>query len=152
MILEALKWHTTPLTIMSWLSVYMQVHSGSEFGHLTNFIYPQFTRGGVDFIRAAQLLDLCSLDVGIGNFDYSILAAAAISHILGNDVAMEVSGLVWGKLSACANWLEPYYLLLEEDAEVNPVKLLESSHIIQTYNVDYLECFRKIKGVVIIRT
>ncbi|TMW39589.1 hypothetical protein DOY81_015331, partial [Sarcophaga bullata] len=42
------------------------------------FIYPQFS--GLEFVQTAQLLDLCSLDVGVGNFPYSVIAAAAISH------------------------------------------------------------------------
>lgn len=42
------------------------------------FIYPQFS--GMEFVQTAQLLDLCSLDVGVGNFPYSVIAAAAISH------------------------------------------------------------------------
>jgi hypothetical protein len=111
--------------MMNWLSIYMQVHSGTIDPGI-NYMYTQFNGCGLDFVRAARLLDLCSVDVEAGNFDYSILAAASISHILGDDVAMKVSGLVWGKISACANWLKPYYLLLDEDVTM-------SSYTIQTH-------------------
>lgn len=42
------------------------------------FVYPQFS--GLEYAQTAQLLDLCTLDVGIANFPYSVIAAAAISH------------------------------------------------------------------------
>lgn len=42
------------------------------------FVFPQFS--GLEYAHTAQLLDLCTLDVGIANFPYSVIAAAAISH------------------------------------------------------------------------
>lgn len=42
------------------------------------FVFPQFS--GFEYAHTAQLLDLCTLDVGIANFPYSVIAAAAISH------------------------------------------------------------------------
>lgn len=127
---------------MGWLSIYMQLNAttgktdvdGMDPKALlllnsskwsSSFIYPQFT--GVDYARAAQLLDLCSLDVGIANFPYSIIAAAAISHVLDKNVARKVSGLDWATIAPCAKWIEPYYQVLEEDAELNPIHLLEQN-------------------------
>lgn len=42
------------------------------------FVFPQFS--GFEYAQTAQLIDLCTLDVGIANFPYSVTAAAAISH------------------------------------------------------------------------
>lgn len=42
------------------------------------FIYPQFS--GMEFSQAAQLIDLCTLDLGLANYPYSVIAAAAIFH------------------------------------------------------------------------
>lgn len=42
------------------------------------FVFPQFS--GMEYAQTAQLIDLCTLDVGIANFSYSVVAAAAISH------------------------------------------------------------------------
>lgn len=42
------------------------------------FVFPQFS--GFEYAQTAQLLDLCTLDVGIANFPYSVIAAAAIGH------------------------------------------------------------------------
>lgn len=42
------------------------------------FVFPQFS--GFEYVQTCQLLDLCTLDVGIANFPYSVTAAAAISH------------------------------------------------------------------------
>lgn len=43
------------------------------------FVYPQFS--GMEYTQVMQLIDLCSLDVEMANFPYSVVAAAAISHI-----------------------------------------------------------------------
>lgn len=97
------------MTIIGWLSVYMQLHvtnrtpkafstfeinngttdnddSGNGTTKPTNdkdrsddaFIYPQFS--GMEFSQAAQLIDLCTLDLGLANYPYSVIAAAAIYH------------------------------------------------------------------------
>jgi G1/S-specific cyclin-E1 len=140
LVLQALNWSITPVTIMGWVSIYMQLNDttgktnvvGMEPKALLllnsskwsqSFIYPQFS--GLNYARTAQLLDLCSLDVGISNFPYSIIAAAAISHVIGKNAATRVSGLDWASISPCAKWMEPYHQVLEEEADCNPLKLLE---------------------------
>lgn len=179
LILQALQWCITPVTIMGWVSTYMQLtatnasNSSRTSKHLTetliinsskwnkSFIYPQFT--GMNYTKIAQLVDLCSLDVGLANFPYSIIAAAAVSHIIDQNTAIRVSGLDWASIAPCAKWMEPYFQILDEENEINPIKLLESneqipisygishvcpnlnrdhSHIIQTHTTS-LELFDK---------
>ena len=146
LVLQTLNWNITPVTIMGWVSIYMQLHdttgktdtrgmepkallllNSSKWSH--SFIYPQFS--GLHYVRTAQLVDLCSLDVGISNFPYSIIAAAAISHTIDQNVATRVSGLDWASIAPCAKWMEPYFQVLEEDAECNPVKLLEMNEQVE---------------------
>ncbi|XP_070500593.1 G1/S-specific cyclin-E [Chironomus tepperi] len=146
LILQALNWCITPVTIMGWVSIYMQLNAtqsktdvagiepkallllnSSKYGN--SFIYPQFT--STDFARTAQLIDLCSLDVGIANFPYSIIAAAAISHVLDKNTSKKVSGLDWATIAPCAKWMEPYYQVLEEEAEYNPILLLEQNEQVE---------------------
>lgn len=126
--MTALNWCISPVTIIGWLSVYMQLHvSNRTPKSFTNsieteirlrgkptdanatvsattaaaggsatataavvddndnktisndaFIYPQFS--SMEFAQAAQLIDLCTLDLGIANYPYSVIAAAAIVH------------------------------------------------------------------------
>lgn len=110
-ILSALKWQTSPITIIGWLGVYMQlrvsnrqpktqeeIHSKTVLKSSTvtqqtsqneksataatngiddGFVFPQFS--GLEYAQTAQLIDLCTLDVGIANFPYSVIAAAAIA-------------------------------------------------------------------------
>lgn len=171
LILQALNWNITPVTIMGWVSIYMQLNdttgktdvAGMDPNALLllnsskwsqSFIYPQFS--GFHYVRTAQLVDLCTLDVGMSNFPYSIIAAAAVSHTIGRKAAIRVSGLDWGSIAPCAKWMEPYYQVLEEDNECNPIALLEMneqvdygygvkhicpnlnqdpSHIIQTHSI-----------------
>ena len=131
---------------MGWVSIYMQINDTTgkttvagmdPKAHLLlrsskwskSFIYPQFS--GLKYARTAQLLDLCSLDVGISNFPYSIIAAAAISHVIDKNAAMRVSGLDWAQIAPCAKWMEPYYQVLQEEADSNPLKLLEMNEQIE---------------------
>lgn len=176
LILQELDWSITPVTIMGWVSIYMQLNdtTGKTDGAgldpkallLLNsskwsqsFIYPQFS--GLNYVRTAQLCDLASLDVGMGDFPYSIIAAAAVSHTLGRSVATRVSGLSWEQIALCAKWMEPYHQVLEEEGVNSPIKLMEMneqldynwgvthvcpnlnrdpSHIIQTHSTS-LELF-----------
>lgn len=95
LLLQALNWDICPVTPTAWLGIYMQLNvnnqtpaSFSQIGKQVMsaageasdaaFIYPQFS--AYEFVQTSQLLDLCSLDVGMANFAYSVLAAAAISH------------------------------------------------------------------------
>lgn len=91
-LLQALGWDICPITVTGWLGVYMQLNVNNRTpASLANigkqagagqaddaFIYPQFS--GFEFVQTSQLLDLCTLDVGMANYPYSVLAAAAISH------------------------------------------------------------------------
>lgn len=102
-ILMALKWQISPVTIIGWLSIYMQLNVNKRISKTksmkssqndeTNasqndekvaatpddaFVFPQFS--GMEYAQTAQLIDLCTLDVGIANYSYSVIAAAAISH------------------------------------------------------------------------
>lgn len=101
-ILTALKWQISPVTIIGWLCVYMQLNvnkrsvgtqkstSTAESADASQieqkseetaddaFVFPQFS--GMEYAQTAQLLDLCTLDVAIANYPYSVIAAAAISH------------------------------------------------------------------------
>lgn len=101
-ILTALKWQISPVTIIGWLCVYMQLNvnersvatqkstmttenaDASQSEQISEemaddaFVFPQFS--GMEYAQTAQLLDLCTLDVAIANYPYSIIAAAAISH------------------------------------------------------------------------
>lgn len=91
-LLQALDWDISPITITGWLGVYMQLNvnnrTPASFAQIGKqkaaaeaddaFIYPQFS--GFEFVQTSQLLDLCTLDVGMANYSYSVLAAAAISH------------------------------------------------------------------------
>eukprot|EP00099_Drosophila_melanogaster_P014018 NP_476959.1 cyclin E, isoform A [Drosophila melanogaster] len=162
-LLQALDWDISPITITGWLGVYMQLNvnnrtpaSFSQIGRQKSaeaddaFIYPQFS--GFEFVQTSQLLDLCTLDVGMANYSYSVLAAAAISHTFSREMALRCSGLDWQVIQPCARWMEPFfrvisqkapYLQLNEQNEqvsnkfglglICPNIVTDDSHIIQTH-------------------
>lgn len=104
LLLQTINWDICPITVTAWLGVYMQLNvnnrtpaSFAQIGRQARaetaaatadaaaaadsddaFIYPQFS--AYEFVQTSQLLDLCTLDVGMANYPYSILAAAAMSH------------------------------------------------------------------------
>ncbi|XP_058446578.1 G1/S-specific cyclin-E isoform X1 [Malaya genurostris] len=179
LLLSELQWSINPVTVMGWLGLYLQVNVTSRQSEMVpvysgsgrkqqyqqqsakaqidqksseSFIYPQFS--GMEFAQTAQLIDLCSLDVGLANFPYSVIAAAAISHTFDRKTAISLSGLDWDAIAPCARWMEPYFLVICDENEISPLALLEtqeqvkasfglahvcpnlvtdSSHIIQTH-------------------
>lgn len=101
-LLSALNWSISPVTVIGWLSVYMQLQTTNRTPKSLNqnvnirnggdgdddecleggaFVYPQFS--GLEFAKAAQIIDLCTLDLGLANFPYSVIAAAALCHTCG---------------------------------------------------------------------
>uniref|UniRef100_A0A182RCN6 Uncharacterized protein n=1 Tax=Anopheles funestus TaxID=62324 RepID=A0A182RCN6_ANOFN len=93
------------------------------------FVYPQFS--GMEFAHTAQLIDLCSLDVGLTNFKYSVIAAAAISHTFDRKTAMFVSGFGWEEIAPCAKWMEPYFQVICDENASCPLTFLESNEPIK---------------------
>lgn len=132
LLLSELQWSINPVTVMGWLGLYMQVNVANRTPEIRaedrpseSFVYPQFS--GMEFAQTAQLLDLCSLDVGLANFPYSVIAAAAISHTFDRKTATSVSGLDWEVIAPCAKWMEPYFLVICDENEISPLALLESN-------------------------
>lgn len=144
LLLSELQWSINPVTVMGWLGTYMQVNVTSRQMEMhpigasrkqqnvsaksqsnESFVYPQFS--GMEFAQTAQLIDLCSLDVGLANFPYSVIAAAAVSHTFDRKTATSVSGLDWDVIAPCAKWMEPYFLVICDENEVSPLVLLESN-------------------------
>lgn len=92
MLMLGLNWSINPVTIIGWLSVYMQLKSSNRTPpnnllkqsgkknlrlEAASFVYPQFST--LEFILATKILDLCTLDVEMAHFQYSVVAAAVIA-------------------------------------------------------------------------
>ncbi|XP_055713544.1 G1/S-specific cyclin-E isoform X2 [Phlebotomus papatasi] len=204
LLLQSLDWNMSTVTVMGWLTIYMQIHvtdptklwkkpvirpctAPSSMPQVNpdavaflltpdkntptkevaevqkiddSFVYPQFS--GLEYAHTCQLLDLCSLDMGILNFPYSVVAAAAISHVYNKKVATRVSGLEWVNIEPCAMWMEPFFKVISEDpstifhleqSETLPVSFgvghfcpnanTDESYKIQTHTIS-LEMFDKV--------
>ncbi|XP_060099466.1 G1/S-specific cyclin-E2 isoform X4 [Heteronotia binoei] len=135
-ILKALKWELSPVTIVSWLKLYLQVDALED---IPKVLLPQYSQEM--FIQIAQLLDLCILDINSLDFQYRTLAAAATCHYTSVDVVKKVSGLDWNSISECVEWMKPFVTVSKKA----PVKLknfkriaAENRHNIQTHT-NYLD-------------
>lgn len=105
LILKILSWNITPITMNSWLNVYMQLASegrsakrrlisesdvGANALRGYTFVFPQYS--SLEFVVCGQLIDLAVLHVEVNQFAYSAVAASAIAHAFDKNLAMRVSG------------------------------------------------------------
>ncbi|XP_070078458.1 G1/S-specific cyclin-E2 isoform X8 [Equus przewalskii] len=149
-ILKALKWELCPVTIISWLNLFLQVDALKD---APKVLLPQYSQE--KFIQIAQLLDLCILAIDSLEFQYRILAAAALCHFTSIEVVKKASGLEWDNISECVDWMVPFVSVVKS---TSPVKLkifkkisMEDGHNIQTHTnylamldeVNYVNTFRK---------
>nr|XP_054354694.1 G1/S-specific cyclin-E2 isoform X5 [Pongo pygmaeus]XP_054354695.1 G1/S-specific cyclin-E2 isoform X5 [Pongo pygmaeus]XP_054354696.1 G1/S-specific cyclin-E2 isoform X5 [Pongo pygmaeus] len=149
-ILKALKWELCPVTIISWLNLFLQVDALKD---APKVLLPQYSQE--TFIQIAQLLDLCILAIDSLEFQYRILTAAALCHFTSVEVVKKASGLEWDSISECVDWMLPFVNVVKS---TSPVKLktfkkipMEDRHNIQTHTnylamleeVNYINTFRK---------
>ncbi|XP_069477483.1 G1/S-specific cyclin-E2 isoform X2 [Ambystoma mexicanum] len=135
-ILKALKWELCPVSVISWLNLYLQVDSLKEYPKV---LQPQYSQE--KFIQIAQLLDLCILEIDSLHFPYRILAAAALFHFTSTDVVRKATGLEWNCISECVHFMEPFYNIVKGvPVKVKTFKKVaaEDRHNIQTHT-NYLD-------------
>ncbi|KAL4671760.1 hypothetical protein H8959_004469 [Pygathrix nigripes] len=139
---EALKWELCPVTIISWLNLFLQVDALKD---APKVLLPQYSQE--TFIQIAQLLDLCILAIDSLEFQYRILTAAALCHFTSIEVVKKASGLEWDSISECVDWMVPFVNVVKS---TSPVKLktfkkipMEDRHNIQTHTnyLAMLVCF-----------
>ncbi|KAM9099519.1 G1/S-specific cyclin-E2 isoform X1 [Sarcophilus harrisii] len=150
-ILKALKWELCPVTVIAWLNVFLQVDALKD---VPKVLLPQYSQE--KFVQIAQLLDLCILSIDSLEFQYRILAAAALCHFTSIEVVKKASGLDWDNISECVEWMVPFARVVKGGP---PVKLkvfkkisVEDRHNIQTHTnylamleeVNYVSAFTKV--------
>ncbi|CAB3980819.1 G1 S-specific cyclin-E1 isoform X1 [Paramuricea clavata] len=119
--LKALDWKLTPLTINTWLRIYLQLRSYKQDEKAALFLTPVFS--GKDLVQAAKLLDLCVLDLESLDFPNRILAAAALHHTVSTDIT-KVTDIAWPDLFPCIQWMKPFAAAVQEQGTVN-IRLFE---------------------------
>ncbi|XP_056378438.1 G1/S-specific cyclin-E2 [Hyla sarda] len=142
-ILKALKWELSPVTAIAWLNLFLQVSSLKDNPKL---LLPQYSQD--QFIQIAQLLDLCILHITSLDFQYRILAAAALYHYTSMAVVTKATGLEWESISECVQWMAPFLRVVQRNP---PPKLKsfkkvaeEGRHNIQTHT-NYLDMLDNVK-------
>lgn len=131
-IMQALNWQLSPLTIVSWLNVYMQV---AYLNNVYEVLLPQYPQQ--IFVQIAELLDLCVLDVDCLEFSYGILAASALYHFSSSELMQKVSGYQWCDIEKCVKWMVPFAMVIRETGS-SKLKYFrgvptEDAHNIQTH-------------------
>ncbi|GAB6026758.1 G1/S-specific cyclin-E1, variant 3 [Chamberlinius hualienensis] len=143
-ILKSLKWNLTALTVNGWLNIFMQTSNKDQIVNVhDNFFFPKYS--GHIFVKVAQLLDLCMLDIGCFRFSYRVIAAAALLHLTSPEVFHSVTGLDFDEVTDCVRWLQPFVSTLNE-AGATTIKFFnqiseDDMHNIQTHTttVELLE-------------
>lgn len=141
LIMKALKWCLTPMTVVSWLNVYLQVAYSRELQQFLRTQYPQQT-----YIQIVELLDLCILDVNCLEYPYSVLAASALYHFSNAELVEKVSGYEWTELETCIKHMVPFAIAVRDAGKQSKLKFfkevdIEDMHNIQTHTscLDLLE-------------
>lgn len=135
-ILKALNWDLSPITVNTWLNAFMQINNAEEIAQRkTNFHFPSYSSN--EFIQVAQLLDVCTLDIGSLDFDYSILAASALYHVTNEATTLHVTGMKWDDIATCVGWMSAFATTIREMgvAQLKSFKNVYSgdAHNIQTH-------------------
>ncbi|XP_048371820.1 G1/S-specific cyclin-E1 [Sphaerodactylus townsendi] len=108
-VMKALKWNLSPMTVVSWLNIYMQVAYPSD---ISEMLLPQYPK--TIFVQIAELLDLCILDIGCLGYTYGILAASALYHFSSCELMQRVSGYKLCDIEECVKWMVPFALAIRE--------------------------------------
>ena len=123
-VLKALNWDLTPMTVNGWLCVYMQLYSQLEKENSSfepnqqeqtspkrvtrrtnspfkdppedDFMIPGYP--SQFFAQIAHLLDLSMLDINCLQFNYSVIAASALYHFTNEATVFQCSGKFVSKL------------------------------------------------------
>ncbi|XP_048779735.1 G1/S-specific cyclin-E-like [Ostrea edulis] len=138
-ILKELNWDLAPMTITSWLNVYLQV---ANIDHIVEaehgFVFPQYSSHA--FVQIARLTDLCILDMGCMEYNYSKLAAAALYYLTSQEMVLSVTGFDWKDMEPCIQWMAPFAKTHMDEGPVEvkffPSIPAEDSHNIQIHAVD----------------
>ena len=78
-VLQTLNWDLNPATVFCWVKLYLKC------------CLPEYSK--LLFATVMQLVELCLMDIGSLQFEYSVLATSAICHIVSEPAALQVSGI-----------------------------------------------------------
>ncbi|XP_073411130.1 G1/S-specific cyclin-E1 isoform X2 [Dendrobates tinctorius] len=132
-IMKALNWCLTPITVVSWLDIYLQVAYSKDLQH---FLLPQYPHTA--YLKIMELLDLVTLDVRSLEYSYRILAASALYHCTNCEHLQELTGYTWADLRRCIHFLLPFAIAINDAGrstklEYFPGVDIAEMHLIQTY-------------------
>ncbi|XP_004569316.4 G1/S-specific cyclin-E1 [Maylandia zebra] len=135
-ILRTLRWYTRPETALTWLKFLLQVIFRKEKANLLEQPFPKDT-----YMRSANLLDLCILDVNSMDIPYHGLAASVLCYFVDQGLVEKVACLPREHLQPCVDWLAPFMDALEDFGTVTqkvfPTVRREDQYNIQA-NLDYM--------------
>ncbi|XP_014676422.1 PREDICTED: G1/S-specific cyclin-E-like isoform X2 [Priapulus caudatus] len=136
--LKKLNWDLTPMTVNSWLNIYLQVTNQDNCQEGDDALQVQYSPQV--FVQLSQLIDLCMLDIGCLQFSYSVVAAAALYHLSSEHVALSVSRFKWLDIKPCVNWMAPFSTAVRDNGGVDlkhfQQVFTDDFHNIQTHDVD----------------
>ncbi|XP_063293499.1 G1/S-specific cyclin-E1 [Pelobates fuscus] len=127
-ILKALCWRLNPLTVISWLNVYMQLANQSP---PEEFLTPKYPWSM--YTQITELLDICVLDIDSLQYPRRTLAAAALYHFSDLQLVEKVSGLSSIELSNCITWVVPFAMTIKATG-ISTLKPLKEVSIDDLHN------------------
>ncbi|EDV25452.1 uncharacterized protein TRIADDRAFT_15757, partial [Trichoplax adhaerens] len=141
-LLQTLEFQLSPVTVTSWLNVYVQLFNIklSSQEPVGDMLYPTYC--GDLYMKAIRLIDLCILDSWCLMHSYRSIAASAFYLIApSKQLAIDCTGYLWENLTSCISWMMPKYETVKkyctsyEIQTINNIPKLDL-HRIQTHHVD----------------
>ncbi|PVD20678.1 hypothetical protein C0Q70_18836 [Pomacea canaliculata] len=116
--LKALNWDLVPVTVNTWLTLYLQLmkiheRQGERMKTIPqNISHPCYSVNY--YLHVGRLLDLSMLDIGCLAYKYSILAASALYHVTARlDTVLTITGVDKHDLHQCVEWMTPFATVLQ---------------------------------------
>lgn len=143
-ICKALNWRLNHhiVTVNTWMNIYMQLTS-SYFRppglKAREFELPAYSP--MEFIRAMQVLDLCTLDIASRQFCSSILSASAL-HLVSEKCQSHlhlITGFQLSDIHLCVKWMQPFVTVINRTGPSLQKSfkgvIPQDAHNIQTHEV-----------------
>lgn len=159
-ILKVLDWKVSPVTVTSWLELYLQTASFTEEPTLGRILGETRYNKAV-FYCVCQLLDFATLDYTCVRFSPGVIAATALHlYKLAEIDVPAITGFDLNQLAPCIKWMELYASALEKNDLylAGPVALRRSVTASDVHNIQghtnrfelFDEVYKRLEGVVLL--
>uniref|UniRef100_A0A8B9F9N6 Cyclin E1 n=1 Tax=Amazona collaria TaxID=241587 RepID=A0A8B9F9N6_9PSIT len=108
LIMKALNWNLSPLTVVSWLNIYLQI---AYLNKLYEVLLPQYPQQ--IFVQIAEVSICCLVALGSLSAGYCVFTniKSSFRHIT---ICLCFPGYEWCEVEECVKWMVPFAMAIRE--------------------------------------